>query len=166
MIDLSIPPRLQICEGYLHKKGTGAMRQSLTCEEAVKISFSSLVKFEVLLSISLLVIGDIDPTSAYQQMIPVYHNAPGKTNFELFLPVIQTPGSLFVGEIELSQAIQNLTSPVKLVAGRPTILRIYARSNTSVQQTGVTASVKAFRNDTLIGQVSISNGRAFPLSYH
>ncbi len=143
---------------------TNATSKNLTCEEALKYLISFLLKFEILLSISLLVIGDIDPISAHQPTIPVYQNAPGKTNIDLFLPIIQNPGNLFIGEIELSQAIQNLTAPVELVAGRPTVLRIYARSNTSVQQTGVTASVRAFRNNTLIGQLSISNGRAFPLS--
>lgn len=82
----------------------------------------------------------------------------------IFIPVVQNPHPLFVGDIEFTQAVQNLSRPVPLVAGRPTVARVYLRTRGSNQVSNVWATLKAYRNGNYIGEKTLNSGTAFPQS--
>ena len=83
---------------------------------------------------------------------------------KIFIPVVQKPNAWFVSNIEFTQAVQNLNSPVPLVANRPTVARVYVRTLDAGAMNGVRATLKAYRNGNLIGQKTLSNGTAYPQS--
>jgi hypothetical protein len=68
--------------------------------------------------------------------------------FEIYLPVISrlVYTDLSVSSLEITQAVQTPTNSVPLVAGRPTVLRVYPHTNTLDPITGVSISISATRN--------------------
>ncbi len=69
-------------------------------------------------------------------------------DFEIYLPVISrlVYTDLSVSSLEITQAVQTPTNSVPLVAGRPTVLRVYPHTNTLDPITGVSISISATRN--------------------
>ena len=67
----------------------------------------------------------------------------------VYLPFIVRPASpdLVVGAFETTQAVQNLNNTVPLVAGKPTVLRVYVQTNFDTRS-GVYVSLSATRNGT------------------
>jgi hypothetical protein len=68
--------------------------------------------------------------------------------FEIYLPVISrlVDTDLSVSSLEITQGIQTFANSVPLVAGRPTVVRIYPHTNTIDPITGVSISISAMRN--------------------
>ena len=65
----------------------------------------------------------------------------------LYLPLItrQVNTDLTIGAFEVTQATQNLNNTVSLVAGKPTVVRVYAQNNTADAISGVVVSISATR---------------------
>jgi hypothetical protein len=58
---------------------------------------------------------------------------------------------LSVAGLEVVQSIQDLNNSVPLVAGKPTVVRIYADSGMAPEVGGVPVELKAYRNGSLLG---------------
>lgn len=65
----------------------------------------------------------------------------------LYLPFItrQVNTDLTIGAFEVTQATQNLNNTVSLVAGKSTVVRVYAKNNTAEAISGVIVSISATR---------------------
>ncbi len=92
---------------------------------------------------------------------PPLPNQPASP-FNLFLPFTVRPPDFLLGDIELTQSIQTISNSVNLVAGRTSLARIYLRSLTSSQISGISATVKGYRGATYLGQIGPFAGTAYP----
>jgi len=83
-------------------------------------------------------------------------------DFEIYLPVISrlVYTDLSVSSLEITQAVQTPTNTVPLVAGRPTVLRVYPHTNTLDPITGVSISITATRNGQLLPGSPLTLGPA------
>lgn len=124
--------------------------------------FRAINKVHLLIPL-LLLLSLLQPVSPTQADDPPPPELPEITT-RVFLPIAQKPSSNFVSNIELTQAVQNLSSPVPLVAGRPTVARVYVRTLGSTQVSGIRATLKAYRNGNLLGEKTLTNGTAYPQS--
>lgn len=111
--------------------------------------------------IALLALSFVSPVFASPLNDPETPESP-TDNTKVYLPFAFSPSSVFISDMEITQAVQSLTDPVLLVAGRPTVARVYARTQGSSQISGIQATLKAYRNGSLIGQKTLSNGTAYP----
>jgi hypothetical protein len=89
--------------------------------------------------------GDEDPGSTSPQA--------ATADYFVYLPIVVLPSppviptfDLTVGYIEATQATQTLSNDVPMVAGRPTVLRVYTRTNDSIETTGLQVTIDAFRD--------------------
>ncbi len=71
-----------------------------------------------------------------------------ETDYALFLPTVSrwTSIDLTVSGVEVTQTIQTMTNSVDLVAGRPTVLRVFGKTNTTLPIWNVDITVEAKRN--------------------
>lgn len=116
-----------------------------------------------LLMASLFLAGSISPVSARPAQDPSSPESPAASK-TLYLPIATRPASYYVGNIEITQATQSLSASVKLVANRPTMARVYLRASGSSQINGINATLKGYRNGVLLGQITINNKTAYPLT--
>jgi hypothetical protein len=87
-----------------------------------------------------------------QELDENWNPAPGLVNFEGWLPGHHcNEADLSVAGLEVVQSIQDLNNSVPLVAGKPTVLRIYADSGMAPEVGGVPVEVKAYRDGSLLG---------------
>ncbi len=106
----------------------------------------------------------VSPASA-RQIIANTEPPKDPTDFLLYLPVASKPFDNYITDIEVTQATQNLNTPVELVAGRTTMVRAYARTIYSVPISGLSATIKGYRSGTLIGELGPISGSAYPATY-
>jgi len=119
------------------------------------------------LLIASLILGSLSvaalPVADSPQITPAAPLPP--TGYPIFFPFIaKDPLDLSVSNIEVTQAVQNLSNPVKLVANRVTAVRVYARANGVSQVGNVTASLVGYRNGTRLGMLTAAAGSAYPWS--
>jgi hypothetical protein len=83
-------------------------------------------------------------------------------SYEIYLPTISrlVYTDLNINSLEVTQAVQNPNNSVPLVAGRPTILRIYPHTNTFDPVQGVSVSVSATRSGQLLPGSPLMTGPA------
>lgn len=111
------------------------------------------VKLDKMLSILLaggLLLGSLSiaasPASAGPAGTPPAPQVPGLHN-PIFMPFIaQSNSNLYISNIEVTQAVQNISAPVSLVAGRPTEARVYARTTGSTPLGNCYVSLVAYKN--------------------
>ena len=115
------------------------------------------------LSVTIFLAGSISPVSARPAAEPSSPESPTDSS-TVYLPVISKPASYYVGIIETTQATQNLSATVKLVANRPTVARVYLRTSSGSQVGGINVTLKGYRDGALLGQITINNKTAYPLS--
>jgi hypothetical protein len=108
-------------------------------------------------------LGSVWPTSA-RQIEPPPPNLPEDT-YKVYLPATFKSPDYLVGNMEVTQAIQNINNTVSLVAGRNTLVRVYARSLTSSIISNVTATLKGYKDGNYLGEVGPLSGSAYPYSY-
>ncbi len=78
----------------------------------------------------------------------------GEPHFVLALPVVhRPPPDLTVRHIEVTQATQTGANSVPLVAGRPTLARVYAMTDDAITAPGIFLELTATRNGQSIGAV-------------
>lgn len=114
-----------------------------------------------LLMVSLLLV--VEPASAQPQLDPPTPNSPD-ANPKLYLPMMMRIGDLYISNIEITQSVQNLSSPVKLVANRPTVVRVYARTSKSTSVSNLQATLTAYRGSSSLGTLTLNGGTAYPAS--
>lgn len=87
----------------------------------------------------------------------------GEPHFVLHLPVVRRPPpDLTVRHIEVTQATQSDANSVPLVAGRPTLARIYALVRDETAANGLFLELTATRNGQLLGAVRQGPGTVWP----
>lgn len=123
--------------------------------------FSRKIRRFLLVITSILIVGILSPVSNISADVPTRPEQPEAPS-TIFIPLVQKPSPWFVSNIEFTQAVQNLNSPVPLVAGRPTVARVFVRTPETSPGNGVRATLKAYRNGNLIGEKTLSNGTAYP----
>ena len=78
----------------------------------------------------------------------------GEPHFVFYLPLVQRPPpDLTVRHIEVTQATQTGANSVPLVAGRPTLARVYAMTDDALAAPGIFLELTATRNGQSIGAV-------------
>ena len=103
------------------------------------------------------------PTPA-QQQIPPDPGSDVAIGNTIFLPLLVnsetvTPTfDLSINHIQITQAIQTTTNSVPMVRNRATAMRIFASTNDSSDTTGVTVSLNAYRNGTLLSGSPLNLG--------
>lgn len=66
---------------------------------------------------------------------------------QIFLPLLTRPGvDLSITWVEVTQAIQTTSNSVPLIAGKPTVIRVYGVTNNGTSVGNVKVSVRAVRN--------------------
>ena len=116
------------------------------------------------LILALFLIGSITPAAARQlNDTPPPPDLPQAAS-TLYMPIISRPGNIFLGAMEITQAVQTSSNAVPLVAGRQTVARVYARTTSTSSISGVSATLRAYRGGSLLGQLTLNNGTAFPNS--
>jgi hypothetical protein len=74
----------------------------------------------------------------------------------IYLPIVWVPPrDLAITHMEISQAIQDTNNSVPLVQSRPTIVRIFAKTNDNEPYEDVAVSVTATRNGQYVGDIEI-----------
>jgi len=129
----------------------------------VKAKQSLWTYWSTLLVVTLFLAGGVSPVSARPVSDPASPENPDAAS-TLYLPIVTKPADYYVGNIEITQATQTLSSSVRLVANRPTVARVYLRTGGSSQINGINATLKGYRNGVLLGQLTINNKSAYPLS--
>lgn len=125
----------------------------------------------LLLIVLVMVLALVVPASAQQDSPPLPGEATpaahtGADAFRLFFPIIsRAPDATYdlaLNSVEITQATQTATNSVLMVAGRPTVLRIYTSTNNASPVNNVYLSVSASNNGiplsgspVTIGPVSI-----------
>ena len=112
--------------------------------------------------IGMLLLGAASPTYAQQggpTPSPLSPGAPQDT-FRSYLPMVARPSlyDLTVDFIEMTQASQTNSNSVLLVAGRPTVARIYAHTNSSLSASGVTVSLSGTRGGAPLAGSPLTSG--------
>jgi hypothetical protein len=88
--------------------------------------------------------------------------APDLAN-PVFIPfVAKNISDLYISNVEVTQAVQNIATPVSLVAGRPAEVRVYARTSGSTQIGNLTATLVGYKNGVRLGMLTVGPGSAFP----
>ncbi len=83
----------------------------------------------------------------------------------LFLPFISNKISdLYITALEVTQAVQNISSPVNMVANRPAEARIYAYTTGEVPVGNLYASLTVYKNGVQVGTLTAGPGTAYPQS--
>jgi hypothetical protein len=113
-----------------------------------------LTVFAILCAMPAVFLTGVLPVELQQPNPPPKSSAPPAVpdTYEIYLPVISrlVNTDLSVSSLEITQAIQTPTNSVPLVAGRPTVLRIFPRTNTTTPIQGVSVSISAMRNGQLL----------------
>lgn len=92
---------------------------------------------------------------------------PSSANSLYFPYLLAVPGvDLSVGFVEITQATQDLTNSVSLVANRSTVVRVYGRIDRATAMSGVQVWLSGTRNGSPLpgSPLLLSNCQAFPLS--
>jgi hypothetical protein len=80
----------------------------------------------------------------------------------IYIPFLtKNISDLYISNIEITQAVQNISTPVSLVAGRPSVARVYARTSGSTQVGNIYASLVAYKNGTRLGKLTSGSGSAY-----
>ena len=131
----------------------------------MKISPASRMKsvyFSLLIATVLLI--KIAPVSAANNLEKTSSTVPPQ--HPIFMPVIKAAPwiDLRINEIEISQTVQNMNNSVSLAANRPTVVRIYARSDQGSTIRPVKVSLSGTKNGSpLAGSpLVLANGSAYP----
>jgi hypothetical protein len=125
-----------------------------------------IIKISKYLPVIVLIqflLGSVIPASA-RQIEPPLPNLPDDS-YNLYLPTTLRSPDYLVGDMEVTQAIQNISNSVSLVAGRNTTVRVYARSVTSSIISNLTATLKGYKNGNYLGAIGPLSGSAYPYSY-
>jgi hypothetical protein len=126
------------------------------------------VRLEKTISILLvggLLLGSLSmtvfPVSAGPSGTPPAPLAPDLVN-PIYLPFL-TKGisDLFISNVEITQAVQNIATPVSLVADRPTEARVYARTTGTTPVGNLYASLVGYKNGVRLGTLTAGPGSAF-----
>jgi hypothetical protein len=111
------------------------------------------IEQRVLLFTCLLVITALAAMPAAAQISPAEPTPQAPLTAQtaessVYLPIIMRPPppDLFIGEYEVTQATQNLDNTVSLVAGKATVVRVYAQTDVTGGVAGVSVSVSGTRN--------------------
>ena len=101
------------------------------------------------------------PASAGQSGPPTAPLAPNISN-PIYLPFITNKiFDLYISNIEVTQAVQNISVPVNLVAGRQTEARVYARTGGDTQVNNLQASLTVYKNGIQLGKLTAGPGSAY-----
>jgi hypothetical protein len=86
---------------------------------------------------------------AVETPVPNFPLSPS-ADYKAYLPLVALQSSidLSLDQIEITQAIQNPSNSVPLVAGRSTVIRIYTHNNTNASISNIYVSLSATRNGT------------------
>jgi hypothetical protein len=110
-----------------------------------------LIKRKLLVLIAaLLLISSVQPVAAQQPAPPELPTNPrSPSSFNIYLPLVvkQANLDLTIATLEVTQAIQTPTNSVPIVTGRPTVVRVYAKTNASLPATNVHVAIVGYRND-------------------
>ncbi len=125
------------------------------------------IKLEKTISILLvggLLLGSlsmtVNPVSAGPSGTPPAPSVPDLTN-PIYLPfLVKNISDLYISNVEITQAVQNIATPVSLVAGRPAEARIYARTSGPAQVGNLYASLVGYRNGVRLGMLTAGPGLA------
>ncbi len=80
----------------------------------------------------------------------------------IYIPFLtKNISDLYISNIEITQAVQNISTPVSLVAGRPSVARVYARTSGSTQVGNIYASLVAYKNGHVLGKLISGSGSAY-----
>jgi hypothetical protein len=126
------------------------------------------VKLNKMLSILLaggLLLGSLSmaifPASAGPTETPPSPLVPDLTN-PIYMPFMaKSISDLYISNVEITQAVQNISTPVSLVAGRPAEARVYTRSSGSTPVGNLYASLVAYRNGVRLGKLIAGPGTAY-----
>jgi len=97
----------------------------------------------------LLLLSNAQRTAAQQSPPPVNPtNSNSSASVKIYLPLVvkQTNFDLTIASLEVTQAIQTPNNSVPLIAGRPTVIRVYAKTNVSLPASNVHVSITGYRN--------------------
>ncbi|MBN2550251.1 MAG: hypothetical protein JXB15_13895 [Anaerolineales bacterium] len=92
---------------------------------------------------------------------------PSSTNSLYFPYLLAVPGvDLSIGFVEITQATQDLSNSVSLVANRSAVVRVYGRIDQAAAVSGVQVSLSGTRDGSPLpgSPLLLSNSQAFPLS--
>jgi len=67
-----------------------------------------------------------------------------------YLPLLRQPLDLTIADLEITQATQNTLDDVPLVEGRPTMVRVFAKSDDKKSTPNITVSVSASKDGALL----------------
>lgn len=75
----------------------------------------------------------------------------------IYFPIIvkPEPPAITITKFEITQSIQNEENTVPLIAGRPTLVRVYAESSSGAPLPDQAITLTASRNGALLGEVSL-----------
>jgi hypothetical protein len=121
-------------------------------------------------TISILLVGGlllgslsmaVSPVSAGPSGTPPAPLVPDLVN-PIYMPFLaKSISDLFVSNIEITQAIQNIATPVSLVAGRPSEVRVYARTSGTTLVGDLSASLVGYKNGVRLGMLTAGPDSAF-----
>ena len=123
--------------------------------------FPKNIQSFILLMISLAFV--TTPAAAQPFLDPPIPESPEATS-KIYLPMTMLIGDLYVSNIEITQAVQNISDPVSLVANRTTLVRVYARTSKPTSVSNLQATLTAYRGSSQIGKLTLSGGSAYPAS--
>jgi hypothetical protein len=84
-------------------------------------------------------------------------------NYPVYFPIISnSPTDLYISNIEVTQAIQNMNNQVNLIANRVTAVRVYARITEATSTGNISASLVGYKNGVRLGMLPVAPGTAFP----
>jgi hypothetical protein len=116
------------------------------------------------MTVFLLLAISIQPVSAQQTSGSTPPPSAQDAVQKIFLPIVANPPESIVADLEITQSIQNLSVPVHLIAGRQTLVRVYARTSQSSPVTGLSARLQAYRGSVYLGEIGPLSGSAYPYS--
>ena len=122
-------------------------------------------QFNPIILSAVLLFSFFQPVSALQSGgTPPPPSAPEAGDFKLYLPLALTSPNYYIENMEITQGIQNLNSPVQLVSGRSTLVRVYGRTLSNSMVSGFSATLVGYRGSTYLGALGPVTGSIYPSS--
>jgi hypothetical protein len=119
-----------------------------------QINTKILTIFTLIFALPAVLFTGTLPVGFPQTTPPAPSSEPSSVSngYEIYLPIISrlVYTDLSISSLEITQAVQTPSNSVPLVAGRATVLRIFAHTNTFDPIQGVSISISATRNGQLL----------------